>query len=1308
MPMERSRRNFYFWILITTLTLAHWVVECDKLEGYSFPVYNTTSCPSNQSEWRNRSSDLNCTESNGYMCIPNENITQLLEFCYRYPRIPVEKSICLILKKSTSLVEAYSCKHFRNGCPDKLYWSNQVFEYPSCLSIGHRCFLDEPLCKDEGIATTTLGSTPIPDIDGSNRWVWILVLGIFLLIVFILFFALIIIFKRGDQKTLDEGHKEAETIPHKMDSSGEGEDFNIEEIPLIEYEEEIQESEGNQELNDESILLPANTKTLDKDNIFGDQSTIEMNRKQFKEDIGEKKPEDNSLSDFVVEKQDNMPYIDETSNAADSPSEDISKEEYSSSNKDVLEEINSYLGQQEGSDRADAEKLKIDKIDIEKTEEEGGEWKFNEESLKNDKGEKHDNTLHLDETNKTAHSSSEDNREKDYFSLDEEPPEGIGIDSKQYEDSDRIILEELRRAGIYLDGYEIWETEMSEKYKQLSTEERAALFLLLCSDKNTLILENTKPIKKTFYEVCGTKYDSKNITENIQALQLKGFVSIEKEKVTFTSDCVQDETMFDYLLTCWEKRKDDDQDKDITRQLLNVSLESSLKYFRSGNFDGKGKFVRCFDTSKVFKNHWITIKNTKYEALFTRIISKLGREILIQDILDDKSLHSTITDQLKIPEEVLQWDLDARRRYLEYLKKGKTPIYRARGMIVGCAGAGKTTLLERLQRKSMEDIQKIKSTVGLDVHNDIFEVQEKEGDNPTGSIIHTYEINEYISTQHIVVRKCEPAIHIKENVPIDDAEKIEGKKLLSILDFGGQCMYYACHQIYLSKRAFYILVVDMSKDLEDVIDEELCDQKDTMFSKWSHRDYLLFWLKSVNCYCGDEAPVILVATHAEGKSEQEKTEYYQRLIETFPVSSTIKTHLSSDRFFTLSLKEHDISCVESLDELERNILEVLKSQKHWGEEIPLDWAIFEKFISEKKEKKLEKLDKLKESFDEVLFLSRQEFKDLLRFYHDIGVILYFSFKKPRRNDEKLFQILRRNDYQPYSGPEIVILDIQWFVNSFKYVMTDSQQASFKKVIDAAPTREALDTFKATGEISGTFLKAIWTVTKNQTALEYKDEMIKYMERLGLMAIEEKSDICFIPSMNRMKVPEHVKSKIHSCLYTSPTLYFRFTVLPVFLFYRLIVLCLKSQWESLMDGRKCIYIDTAMFYYKKHVLVLGVSESYIQLMLYNDDDLMQEESIQRAFSDVKREVMAILSSLTKTFNSTLHYEVGYSCTPTEFGKDLESTFITENVLFKYNGKKCPLHAHAEDHDIRALSVFLVRQEALDPSVPEFQFPISVAI
>lgn len=69
-----------------------------KLEGYEFPVYSTEFCPRGRSEWDQRSSAINCTETNGYMCLPNESLTELLEFCYIYPRLVISKGKLVIAK----------------------------------------------------------------------------------------------------------------------------------------------------------------------------------------------------------------------------------------------------------------------------------------------------------------------------------------------------------------------------------------------------------------------------------------------------------------------------------------------------------------------------------------------------------------------------------------------------------------------------------------------------------------------------------------------------------------------------------------------------------------------------------------------------------------------------------------------------------------------------------------------------------------------------------------------------------------------------------------------------------------------------------------------------------------------------------------------------------------------------------------------------------------------------------------------------------------------------------------------------------
>eukprot|EP00105_Crassostrea_gigas_P022319 XP_011441790.2 PREDICTED: uncharacterized protein LOC105338389 [Crassostrea gigas] len=123
--------------------------EPKQLTGYAFPVYTTGMCPRDETEWIQRSSAINCTKNNGYICIPNENRTELLELCYIYPTTWINKGVCLYLIKRYSRVDSYKCNKFEYGCPDIAYKATQLIHYKSCISIGNGCFLAEPLCKKE-------------------------------------------------------------------------------------------------------------------------------------------------------------------------------------------------------------------------------------------------------------------------------------------------------------------------------------------------------------------------------------------------------------------------------------------------------------------------------------------------------------------------------------------------------------------------------------------------------------------------------------------------------------------------------------------------------------------------------------------------------------------------------------------------------------------------------------------------------------------------------------------------------------------------------------------------------------------------------------------------------------------------------------------------------------------------------------------------------------------------------------------------------------------------------------------------------
>lgn len=165
--------------------LAFSIILFSKLDlygcGYRFPVLTTKSCPTNEAQWLERSSTLNCNETNGYMCIPNGEITVLFEFCYHKPRTIIPSGSCLVLDEHSFAVDGFNCRGFSFGCPYKTYFSNEIYKHQKCISIGKGCFLAEPFCNwtttTKTITATSKYSTEENIKPGSNTYSWFWMLG---------------------------------------------------------------------------------------------------------------------------------------------------------------------------------------------------------------------------------------------------------------------------------------------------------------------------------------------------------------------------------------------------------------------------------------------------------------------------------------------------------------------------------------------------------------------------------------------------------------------------------------------------------------------------------------------------------------------------------------------------------------------------------------------------------------------------------------------------------------------------------------------------------------------------------------------------------------------------------------------------------------------------------------------------------------------------------------------------------------------------------------------------------------------------
>ena len=118
------------------------------------------------------------------------------------------------------------------------------------------------------------------------------------------------------------------------------------------------------------------------------------------------------------------------------------------------------------------------------------------------------------------------------------------------------------------------------------------------------------------------------------------------------------------------------------------------------------------------------------------------------------------------PLEIAEKGIEAIRDYFNQVKQDSDYLYEAKLLIVGEAGAGKTTLAKKIQNPNYQ-LQEEDSTKGIDVISWYFPYNKQRD----------FRIN--------------------------------------IWDFGGQEIYHATHQFFLTKRSLYVLVVDTRKEDTD-------------------------------------------------------------------------------------------------------------------------------------------------------------------------------------------------------------------------------------------------------------------------------------------------------------------------------------------------------------------------------------------------------------------------------------------------------------------------------------------------------------
>lgn len=191
--------------------------------------------------------------------------------------------------------------------------------------------------------------------------------------------------------------------------------------------------------------------------------------------------------------------------------------------------------------------------------------------------------------------------------------------------------------------------------------------------------------------------------------------------------------------------------------------------------------------------------------------------------------------------------------------------------------------------------------------------------------------------------------HFKKLPLKKDAETVENSITLDLWDFAGQHLYYASHPVFLSRRAAYILVHNLSKPLTEeaqpFVRQNNCDKPLGNRSSETNLDNLLSWLVSVSTMCLEKQnrdgnngswrnylrpPVLIVGTYADDPCDDIKA--IESKIREAVKGGSFSKHVT-DTYYSISNQPGSDS--KQLNDLRNKILEVLQQEPYFGEEVPL-------------------------------------------------------------------------------------------------------------------------------------------------------------------------------------------------------------------------------------------------------------------------------------------------------------------------------------------------------------------------------------
>lgn len=410
---------------------------------------------------------------------------------------------------------------------------------------------------------------------------------------------------------------------------------------------------------------------------------------------------------------------------------------------------------------------------------------------------------------------------------------------------------------------------------------------------------------------------------------------------------------------------------------------------------------------------------------------------------------------------------------------------------------------------------------------------------------------------------------------------------ITFWDFAGQTVFQTTHQAFMSSKAVYLLVTDISRPMNDSIEDDDDDCQCGSDHQKSVKDFLKFWFNTIHTYSSESqkgSPKILVVSTHKDKAQNgnKEIEEHFRDIKRVAKKKMLLPHLVPEMFCVDCNDEDE----DVFDKIRSKILEIAKKENIFPQSIPTSWIYLERKIIDlrKKGKKVLSFSEVKKlnKFCALHLKDEKEIKVFLQFHHAIGNMLFY--------DEKGLD-------------DIIVLNPQWLVDAFKCLITTEKfLGSTRNQADFL-----LEEMKKTGYLSMENIETLWSDREDPSYLENKEHIIKILERMDIIAkptryeqngeSSHEMSTFLVPCMMNVD-SSNVRSKwlqsknANKIVVPALGFFFKDEFMPPAVFYRLLAACMAKFPAVEQNDVPQVFANTAVFRLDKYNFLLLVHDDFL--------------------------------------------------------------------------------------------------------------------